>query len=426
MENIKELANYCLHCKTKPCTKGCPLGNDIPEFIQCIKEDNIEGAYDILCNTTIFPAVCGRICPHSKQCEGNCVRGIKGEPVQIGKLEAFVGTMCSHIPLNKYGNCKNKTVAIVGSGPSGLNCAAFLAQYGFNVTVFEKDSALGGLLVHGIPEFRLPKETVKSTIQKVLDLGINVEYNKKLGVDFSLSDIRKSYDAVVLSMGANVSDKMNIPGENLCGVFGANELLEYNNHPDYNDKAVSIIGGGNVAMDASRTIKKLGAKKVYVVYRRDAENMPAEKKEIADAQKEGIEFLFQTNVLKILGNQKVEQIECIKTELVSEENCSRKVPINIDCSNFLLDVDYVVMAVGSKVENTIVDNLGLEINNNRYLKIDENYMTSHDGVFAIGDLVGRKATVAWASKTGREAGKCILNYLDSQKNSNVIKSAATH
>lgn len=412
MEDIKELANYCLNCKTKPCTKGCPLRNDIPGFIKYIKEDNFEAAYEVLCNTTVLPGICGRICPHSKQCEGNCVRGIKGEPVQIGKLEAYVADMSSNLSLKPSKEKLNKSVAIVGSGPAGLNCAAKLASLGVNVTIFEKDSNLGGLLIHGIPDFRLPKSTVNDTIQKILDLGVTVKYNSKLGVDFSLAELKEKFDATVLSVGANIPSKMGIPGEEFYGVFGANDLLEYQKHPDYCNKDVAIIGGGNVAMDAARTIKRLGANKVYVIYRRDELNMPAEIKEIEEAKNENIEFLFQTNLVKILGNDnnEVTQIECVKTELVSKENCSRKVPIDIEGSNFLLQMDFVVMAIGSKIDNNIIN--GLEQNEKGYLKVDENYMTSQKGIFAIGDLIGTKATVAWASKTGREAASSIVNYLE--------------
>ena len=251
MENIKEKINYCLHCKVKPCSqKGCPLHNDIPEFILALKEENYRKAYEILCNTTVLPGVCGRICPHQKQCQGACVRGIKGEPVSIGELEtyAFDKAMENNYTLKEMlkGKIKksNKKVAIIGGGPSGLTAAAFLAKEGIQVTIYEKYNYLGGLLVHGIPEFRLNKKIVEKTVKNILDLGIEVKYNKELGKDFELKDLEGKYDAIFLSFGANCSSKMGVEGENLEGVYGGNELLEYNMHPNYEGKTVIVVGGG--------------------------------------------------------------------------------------------------------------------------------------------------------------------------------------
>ena len=299
MKKINELANYCLNCKVKPCQKGCPLGNDIPEFIKNVKEENYEQAYKVLSKTTVLESICGRICPHMSQCMGKCVRGIKSNPVNIGSLEAFVGDMAQ-----KYNykmddedisriTKKNRKIAIVGGGPAGLTCSAFLAREGFDVTIFEKYNKLGGILSHGIPEFRLDKESLNNTINKILDLGINVEYNKELGVNINLTDLAKQYDAIFIAIGANIPWKMGIEGEELDGVVGGNSLLEYNKHPNYEGKCVAINGGGNVAMDCARTIKRMGAERVIVVYRRAEEQMPAEKKEIEDAKSEGIEFLAQ-------------------------------------------------------------------------------------------------------------------------------------
>lgn len=417
MEKIKEKSNYCLNCPVKPCSnKGCPLGNNIPGFIKAIKEEDYKKAYEILSETTVLEAVCGRICPHTKQCEGSCVRGIKSKPVSIGDLEAIVGDISireNYKITTEIPNNKNKKIAIVGGGPSGLTSAAFLLKNGYSVTLYEKYDYLGGLLVHGIPEFRLPKEIVRQTIQKIIDLGLKIEYNQELGKNLSLEQLEEKYDAVYLAFGANVTTKMGVEGEELQGVFGGNQLLEKKSHPDYTDKKVAIIGGGNVAMDCARTIKKLGAQEVKVIYRRAEEQMPAENKEIQEAKDEGIEFLFQNNIVKILGNNKVEQVELIKTELVQKEGDSRKSPVNIQNSNYIIDIDYIVMALGSKPED-FVNNLGLQLNKWGYIQIDENNKTSNPKVFAGGDIAGAKGTVAWAARSGRDAANSIIKFLNAK------------
>ena len=415
MEEIKEKVNYCLNCPVKPCSnKGCPLGNNIPGFIKAMKEKDYKKAYDILSETTVLEAVCGRICPHTKQCEGSCVRGIKSEPVSIGKLEAFVGDIAIKenyelATLNR--NNKDKRVAIVGGGPAGLTAAAFLLKNGYSVTLYEKYNYLGGLLVHGIPEFRLPKEIVKQTVQKIIDLGLQVKYNQELGKNLLLVQLEKEYDAIFLAFGANITTKMGVEGEELQGVYGGNQLLEKKNHPDYANKKVAVIGGGNVAMDCARTIKRLGAQEVKVIYRRAEEQMPAENKEIQEAKEDGIEFLFQNNIVKILGKDKVEQVELIKTELVQKDGESRKVPVNIPNSNYIIDIDYIIMALGSKPEE-FVNDLNLELNKWGYIQIDENNRTSNPKIFAGGDIAGAKSTVAWAARSGRDAANSIIEYLD--------------
>ncbi len=410
IENIKEKANYCLHCKTKPCTKGCPLENDIPEFIQAVKDEKYEEAFQILSQTTILMPICGRICPHKSQCEGSCVRGLKGKSVSIGDIEAFVGDMAfkENYEIEKE-NLNGKKVAIVGGGPAGIASAYYLRKNGYMVTIFEKYSVLGGLLNHGIPEFRLDKELLNNWINKVLSLGIEVKYNSKLGKDITINGLKEQFDSVLLAIGANVSSKMNIPGEDLIGVYGGNELLEYKSHPDYNGKKVAVIGGGNVAMDAARTVNKMGAKEVTVIYRRSKEQMPAEEKEIADAENEGVNFLFKTNLKRILSNSgKVEKIECIKTNLVQKQGEARLVPVDIEKSEFLLDMDYVIMAVGSIPEKKLVDSLKLETSKWEYINVNEDYETSIENVYAAGDIIGAKQTVAWAARAGINAAKQII------------------
>lgn len=413
MNSLLEESNRCLNCKVKPCQKACPLGNDIPSFIKFVKEDNLKEAFNVLTQTTVLGAICGRVCPHFKQCKGSCVRGIKSEPISIGELEAYVfdNAFKENYDIKTTNELEGKKVAIIGGGPAGLTCAAFLRMSGADVTIYEKQPKLGGITRYGIPDFRLSREIIDKNIEEILNLGIKAECNKALGKDYNLEDLEKEYDAIYLSFGANVSSKMNIPGENLQGVYGGNELLETNIHPNYEGKNVAVSGGGNVAMDTARTIKRLGAKNVYVIYRRAKEQMPAEELEIEEAEKEGVEFLFKTNIVKILGNKKVEKLECIKTELVEKEGEKRPVPVNIENSNYLLDMDYVVMAVGSKPDGEIVSKTKLEVTQYGNIKVDENYMTSKKGIFAGGDLIGTKSTVAWAARSGRNASEAIKKYL---------------
>ena len=304
----------------------------------------------------------------------------------------------------------DKKVAIIGGGPSGLTAAAFLARSGVKVTIYERYDYLGGLLVYGIPEFRLSKDIVGKTVKDILNLGVEVEYNKELGKNLSLEKLEKENDAVFLSFGSNSSIEMGIEGENLKGVYGGNELLEYNIYPDYKGKTVAVVGGGNVAIDCARTIKRRGAKEVKVIYRRARQQMPAEDKEIEDAIKDGIDFLYQNNVIKIIGNDKVEKIELIKTELKSKEGEKRLVPVNIENSNYIIDIDYIVIAVGSKPAE-FVSKLGIELDKYNNIKVNENYQTSNEKIYAGGDITGTRKTVAWAAYSGREAAKKITERL---------------
>lgn len=416
-EEIQEKANYCLHCVVRPCQmSGCPLGNHIPDFIQAVKENNFEKAYEILSETTVLESICGRICPHEKQCQGKCVRGIKGEPVSIGELEAQVGDYASEHNLTIPKEAKKEgSVAIVGTGPAGLTCGAFLAKKGYMVTIFEKYTKLGGILNYGIPEFRLSEAVKEQTIQKILDLGITVKMGQELGQDFTLAELENEYDAIFLGFGANCSSQMGIEGEDLPEVVGGNELLEKGEYPDYTGKRVAVIGGGNVAMDTARTIQRKGAKEVTVIYRRAEEQMPAERKEIQDAKQEGVQFLFTTNILKILGDGKVEKIECIQTKLVQKEGETRLSPVNVEGSNYTKEMDYVVMALGSKPEEAVVAKLGLELDQKNRIVVDEKGRTSKKNVFAGGDITSTKGTIAWAARQGRDAAEAIAEYLEEKK-----------
>ena len=279
---------------------------------------------------------------------------------------------------------------------------------GHNVTIYEKYGNLGGLLIYGIPDFRLPKEVVQNQINLILNLGIDVKYNMQLGKNLYINDLEREYDNVILAFGANNSAKMNIDGEDLEGVFGGNELLEYNLHPDYKGKVVVVNGGGNVAMDTARTVKKLGAEKVIVTYRRSRDEMPAESKEIESAMNEGVEFLFQNNIVKIIGEKNVEKVELIKTKLIKKEGETRPSPVNIENSNYTIDADYVVMAIGSVPANEAKE-LGLECTKYGYIKVDEKGMTSNPKIYAIGDLANNKSTIAWAARSGRNVAEEINN-----------------
>ena len=408
---VKDLLSNCASCVIKPCQIGCPLNNDITGFIKEMKNENYKGAFDILSNTTVLMSLCGRICPHFQQCQGKCVKGISYNAVEIGKLESIIGDMAleNNWTISAPKETKHN-VAVIGGGPAGLTCAAFLRRNGIKVTIYEKHNYLGGIMVHGIPEFRLPKDLVKKVTDSIINLGIDVKYNQELGKDYTLEKIKEKYDAVFIGIGANLSNKMNIQGENTKGVYGANEILENNNHPEYKDKVVIVSGGGNVAMDISRTAKRMGAKKVVVIYRRSEAEMPADKKEIEEAKEEGVEFLFLTTITKIIGKDKVEKLELLKNELVKKENDSRPVPVPIEGSNYEIDADYVMMAIGSHPDEYITT-LKLAQEKGK-IKIDEKGKTSDEKVFSGGDIAGTKGTVAWASRAGRNAAYSIIEYLN--------------
>ena len=403
--NLQENINYCLGCKHKPCKNACPLNNDITLAINYLKNNEEEKAYDVFAETSVLMGMCGRICPHEFQCQGSCVRGIKGEPVSIGAIETYLADKFINKPFTKDDELNKYKVAVVGAGPCGLTCAAFLAKKGVKVTIYEKHDHLGGIMYHGIPDFRLPKELLKKHIDKILKLGIEVKTNMELGKDFTLFDL-KDFDAVYLAFGANKSSKMRINGEDLPNVLYGNELLENDKWPDVSGKKVIVSGGGNTAMDVSRSASLKGAD-VTVVYRRSEKEMPATKHEIAEAKKEGINFMFLTNILEV----KKDKLHCIKTTLIQKEGEKRLSPVNVEGSDFDLDYDYIIMAVGSKPDEKLTQSLNLELTSWNSIVKDDNYMTSKEGVFVGGDLADVKSTVAFASRSGRDSAEKIIEFL---------------
>lgn len=404
---VEIAARKCMNCVTKSCQIGCPLNIDIPEFIKNFRNGNYEEAFKVLCKSTVLPSVCGRICPVDKQCQGSCAKKVSYDPVEIGKIESYIGDLAlkNEWSLPKKTK-KNGKVAVIGSGPSGLTCAAFLAENGYQVTIYEKHDYLGGLLYHGIPKFRLDRELVQKMIKQILDLGINVKTNVSLGKDISLEELEKEYDAVFLGLGANLSKMMGLKGETLRGVYGANELLENLVHPDYTGRNVVVIGGGGVSIDMARTAIRMGAKEVGVIYRRSRNEMSAEMDDIKQAKKEKIKFLFQTNVIGINGEEEVKSIECVKTSLDKDKKA-----INVEGSNFTIDTDYVIMAVGSRADSDLLEKLKLDVKENGYLMVNTNNQTSNPKIFAAGDLTGAKSTVAWACRNGRDTAYSIMNFI---------------
>ena len=332
------------------------------------------------------------------------------DPVEIGKIESYVGDLAveNGWKLPRKGK-KKERIAVIGSGPSGLTCAGFLAENGYQVTIYEKHEYLGGLLYHGIPKFRLNKELVSKVIKQILDLGIEVKTNVSLGKDISLKELEKEYDAVFLGLGANVSKMMGLSGEELNGVYGANELLENLVQVDYTSKRVVVIGGGGVSIDMARTAIKEGASEVGIIYRRSRSEMSAEMNDIRAAKKEGIKFLFQTNVIKVIGEDKVTGIECVKTTLDKEKKA-----INVEGSNFVIDTDVVIMAVGSRADSELLESLKLDVKENGYLMVNSNNQTSNPKIFAAGDLTGAKSTVAWACRNGRDTAYSIMKFLSKE------------
>lgn len=430
----------CLNCKNMPCVSGCPVNIHIPEFIGKIKDGDFEGAYNIIAKTSSLPAVCGRVCPQETQCESKCVRGIKGEPVGIGRLERFVADWHNAHSENapKKTKSNGKKVAVVGSGPSGLTCAGDLARQGYEVTVFEALHELGGVLVYGIPEFRLPKKIVKREIENLKALGVQFSTNMVIGKILTVDELMDmGYKAVFIGSGAGLPSFLGIPGESLKGVYSANEFLTRSNlMKAYDDQSttpimkggkVAVVGGGNVAMDAARTALRLGAEKVYIVYRRSLDELPARREEVEHAMEEGIEFKLLNNPVEILGynnpddkrdskNGFVTGMKCIKMELGEPDERGRRRPIPIKDSEFVLDVDTVIISIGTSPNPLIkATTEGLSVNSRGGIIVEETTgATTKEGVYAGGDAVTGAATVISAMGAGKLAAKAIDEYLSNR------------
>ncbi len=426
-----EEAQRCLNCKTKPCVSACPVHIAIPDFIQEVAKGNFAGAYDVISQSSSLPAVCGRVCPQETQCESKCVRGIKTEPVGIGRLERFVADWHNAqegAVVNKPESNGHK-VAIIGSGPAGLTCAGDLAKKGYEVTVFEALHLAGGVLVYGIPEFRLPKSIVQKEVDTLKQLGVKIETNMVIGRVISIDELMDEYgfESVFIGSGAGLPRFMNIPGENLCGVYSANEFLTRTNlmkaykddstTPIMHAKKVAVVGGGNVAMDAARCAKRLGAEEVYIVYRRSEEELPARKEEVEHAKEEGIIFKLLNNPVEILGdeNEFVTGMKCVKMELGEPDASGRRRPVVVDGSEFILDVDAVIISIGTSPNPLIKSTTkGLDTQKWGGIIADENGLTSREGVYAGGDAVTGAATVILAMGAGKTAASAIDEYIQNK------------
>lgn len=414
MENITEIleiAKRCLNCKHKPCQNACPMKTRVPEFIAKVKEENFKEAYDILLENNAFSNICSTICPQEQQCEGSCVRGIKGEPMPIGRLERFVNDWAKEnnytYKMDTSKDTSAKKVAIIGSGPASISCAIELAKVGIKSVIFEKDKDLGGILRYGIPDFRLSKSTIDNIIETAKDMGIEMHTNVEFGKDITLEKLQDEYDAVFLGIGAQVPSTYKMSEEEYSSIYKSDYFLKRYNDGEYieNLGTTVVIGGGNVAMDCSRTAVKMGAKKVYVLYRRARENMPARDIEIEEAIEDGVEFNYLTKVIKAFGKDgKLEEIECIKTVVEDEK------AVDVEGSNFKMNVDTVVFAIGLVPNAKLLEEQGIELEWG-LAKIDENGMTNLDGVFAGGDVSESKSSVCRAVAAGKKAAIGIEKYL---------------
>lgn len=413
MENIadiKEKAKYCLNCKLKPCSKGCPMNTNIPEFIEKIKEENFEEAYYILKENNIFSHICSIICPQEDQCEGSCVRGIKSTPTSIGKLEQFVNEWAIE---NKLQNKKieikqerNEKIAVIGSGPAGIECAYELRKNGYQVTIFEKENDFGGILTYGIPDFRLSKKHVNEIIEMLQKLGVKFELGKELGKNLHIEYLKKEYDAIFLGIGAEVPSKYDLG--DFEQIYDSDYFLKmYNNNKKIENLGnVVVIGGGNVAMDCSRAAVRMGAESVSILYRRDAENMPARKIELEEAIEDGVKPVFTTRVIKAEGkNRKIEKLQCIKTQVIDGK------AIDLPDGEFEYKADTVIFAIGLKPNKDILEKEKLEYNERGLISINDKCETNIEKVYAGGDLSEAKSTVCRALGSSRKAAQAIMERL---------------
>lgn len=427
---VKE-ALRCLNCKHKPCVSGCPVGIDIPAFIKKVAEQNFIEAYEIIRKNSALPAICGRVCPQESQCEGKCVRGIKGEAVAIGRLERFVADYYNENHSDKRKNIKSNgiKVAIIGSGPAGLTCANELALTGYDVTIFEALHLAGGVLVYGIPEFRLPKKIVEKEIDNLISLGVKIETNMVIGKVLTIDELIEEYQfkAIFIASGAGLPKFMGIPGENLKGVYSANEFLTRVNlmkayqkdsdTPIKSSKNVVVVGGGNVAMDAARCAKRLGASNVYIVYRRSLDELPARLEEVHHAQEEGIIFKVLSTPIELIGDKTgtVSKIKCVEMELGELDSSGRRRPIVKENSEFFIEADCVIMALGTTPNPLIKSTTkGLDASKWGGITTDDDGLTSRVGIYAGGDVVTGSATVILAMGAGKKAAFAIQKYLENK------------
>ncbi len=426
VEMAMEEATRCLHCPTTPCVKGCPVNVNIPDFIAEVKTGNFEEAYQIISKTSALPAICGRVCPQESQCEKNCVRGIKGESVGIGRLERFVADYHRVNAKKTRTNIESNghKIAIVGAGPSGLTAAIDLAKLGYQVTIFEALHVAGGVLMYGIPEFRLPKEIVQNEIDNLKALGVEIVTNFVVGRTETIDElIEEGYEAIYIGSGAGLPKFMGLPGENYNGVYSANEFLtrinlmkayqESSSTPIQRPNVCVVVGGGNVAMDVARSVRRLGAE-VHIVYRRSLEELPARKEEVEHAKEEGIIFDLLCNPVAIHGNDKhfMTGVECVRMELSEPDESVRRKPITIEGSNFEIETDCLIMAIGTSPNPLIRQTtVGLEVDKRGCLIVDDNSQTSKESVYAGGDAVTGAATVISAMGAGKKAAQAIDRYL---------------
>lgn len=409
VEEIKELATWCLNCKHKPCSKsGCPMQTDIPGFIQKIKQNEYEEAYKILINNNAFSHVCSLVCPQEEQCEGSCIQGIKKTPTRIGELEKFINEWAleNNVKSQAFQLPKNgKKVAIIGSGPAGIECSIELLKNGYDVTIFEKDKMAGGILWYGIPDFRLPKKIVQNIINKVEDMGAQIKTNQELGKDFSIMSLKKQFDAIFIAIGATISTTYQLSDEKANSIYKSDVFLKAYNEGKYlkNLGKVIVIGGGNVAMDASRTAIKMGAESVKILYRRDENHMPASKIELEEALQDGVQFVPLVRVISAnVKQEEIVSVNCIKTQIIDNK------AIDIDGGEFTVEADTIVFAIGLKPEKELLEKEGIKLNDYGMIEIDENGMTNIENVYAGGDDTESKSTVCKALAAGKKAANGIM------------------